>query len=96
MESTRSRSAWMPPRREEDVAVPPKVKPPVMVAPFVMVEEAWERKPPAKREEAVVEVASMVPVNSRRVWIPPANVEVAVVVATEICSKSAVEEAMRE
>ena len=75
------RRVWRPPFKEVEVEVPPRVSPPVMVAPPVMVEDAWERKPPAKSEFALVLVASMVPVWRRRAWTPPAKVEVAVEVA---------------
>ena len=44
-----------------------------------------------------VDVASMVPVNRRSTWRPEdSEVEVAVVVETTRCSRSDVEEAMRE
>ena len=51
------------------------------VRPLLMVEDAWERKPPTKRL-AVVEVASMVSVWRRRTWRPPERkVDVAVPVS---------------
>ena len=66
----------MPPEGTESAV--PRVRPPVIV------EEAWERKPPAKTELAVVDVASIVPVCMRSAWMPPIKeVEVEVVVATE-------------
>jgi hypothetical protein len=74
------RVALVPPEPMESWV--PKVSPPLITAPPVIVEDAWERKPPANNEEAEVEVASMVPVYSRNDWMPPTKVLVAVVDAT--------------
>src|SRR3989344_2642084 len=82
------RRTWRPPNTEVEVPVPVIVSVFPKVKAALTVEDAWERKPPAKREFAAVEVASIVSVWRRRTWRPPnTEVEVPVPVIVSVFPK---------